>query len=43
MIRAGRPADTNEELGHRVEVRLERQDVLVRDDPPPPKVNIVLN
>ena len=43
VIRAGRPADTNEELGHRLEVRLERQDVLVRDDPPPPKVNIVLN
>lgn len=43
VIRAGRPADTSEEIDRRVEVRLERQDVLFRSDPPPPKVSVVLN
>ena len=43
VIRAGRPADTSGEIDRRVEVRLERQEVLMRTDPPPPKVNIVLN
>src|SRR5215469_13545205 len=43
IIRAGRPMDTTEEIDQRVEVRLERQEVLTRTDPPPPKVNIVLN
>jgi transcriptional regulator with XRE-family HTH domain len=43
VIRAGRPADTSEEIERRVEVRLERQDVLFRADPPPPKVSVVLN
>jgi transcriptional regulator with XRE-family HTH domain len=43
VIRAGRPTDTTEEIDRRVEVRLERQEVLTRIDPPPPKVNVVLN
>jgi transcriptional regulator with XRE-family HTH domain len=43
IIRAGRPADTAEEIGRRVEVRLERQEVLTRTVPPPPKVSVVLN
>jgi len=43
VIRAGRPADTAEEIGRRVEVRLERQEVLTRTVPPPPKVSVVLN
>jgi transcriptional regulator with XRE-family HTH domain len=43
IFRAGRPADTSEEIERRVEVRLERQEVLVRSEPPPPKVSVVLN
>jgi transcriptional regulator with XRE-family HTH domain len=43
VIRAGRPTDTTEEIDRRVEVRLERQEVLTRTEPPPPKVNVVLN
>ncbi len=43
VIRAGRPTDTTEEIDRRVEVRLERQEVLTRIDPPPPKINVVLN
>jgi len=43
VIRAGRPADTSGEIDRRVEVRLERQEVLTRTNPPPPKVSIVLN
>lgn len=43
VIRAGRPADTAEEIDRRVEVRLERQEVLTRTSPPPPKVSVVLN
>lgn len=43
VIRAGRPADTGKEIERRVEVRLERQEVLFRNDPPPPKVSVVLN
>ncbi len=43
VIRAGRPGDTTEEIERRVEVRLERQEVLTRSGPPPPKVNVVLN
>lgn len=34
---------TTKEVDRRVEVRLERQEVLVRSDPPPPRVGIVLN
>lgn len=43
VIRAGRPGDTSGEIGRRVEVRLERQEVLTRSSPPPPKVGVVLN
>jgi transcriptional regulator with XRE-family HTH domain len=43
IIRAGRPADTAGEIDRRVEVRLERQEVLTRTVPPPPKVSVVLN
>ena len=43
VIRAGRPTDTTGEIDRRVEVRLERQEVLTRFDPPPPKVSVVLN
>jgi hypothetical protein len=43
VIRAGRSADTSGEIDRRVEVRLERQEVLTRTDPPPPKVSVVLN
>jgi transcriptional regulator with XRE-family HTH domain len=43
VIRAGRPGDTAQEIDRRVEVRLERQEVLTRTDPRPPKVSVVLN
>lgn len=43
VIRAGRPGDTSGEIDRRVEVRLERQEVLTRSSPPPPKVGVVLN
>ena len=43
VIRAWYPADTMEEIDRRVEIRLERQEVLTRADPPPPKVGVVLN
>ncbi len=43
VIRAGRKSDTAAEIGRRVEVRLERQQVLKRTDPPPPRVQVVLN
>ena len=43
VIRAGRPADTSQEIDRRVEVRLERQEILVRSEPAPPKMSVVLN
>jgi len=43
VIRAGHPTNTMEEIDRRVEIRLERQEVLTRTDPPPPKVGVVLN
>lgn len=43
VIRAGSPGKTMQEIGRRVEVRLERQEVLTRADPPPPTVSVVLN
>ncbi|MGH3319144.1 MAG: helix-turn-helix domain-containing protein [Streptosporangiaceae bacterium] len=43
VIRAGLPSDTAEEIDRRVEVRLERQQILTRPDPPPPRVHIVLS
>ncbi len=43
VIRASRPTDTGEEIDRRVEIRMERQEVLVRDDPPPPRFSVVLS
>jgi transcriptional regulator with XRE-family HTH domain len=43
VFRVGRPTDTNEELKRWVEVRMERQEVLNRSDPPPPRFNVVLS
>jgi len=43
VIRVGRKSDTAAEVGRRVEVRLERQQILTRADPPPPRVHVVLN
>lgn len=43
VIRASRPTDTSEEIDRRVEIRMERQEVLVRADPPPPRFNAVLS
>lgn len=43
VIRAGRRGDTAAEIDRLVEVRLERQAVLSRADPPPPRVSVVLN
>lgn len=42
VVRAWYPGDTMEQIDRRVEVRLERQEVLTRTDPPP-KVGVVLN
>lgn len=43
VIRAGRRSDTAAEIDRRVEVRLERQAILARTDPPPPRISVVLN
>ncbi|MQA84222.1 MAG: helix-turn-helix domain-containing protein [Streptosporangiales bacterium] len=43
VLRAWEPGRTAEEIERRVEVRLGRQDVLTRNDPPPPQVNVILN
>ena len=43
IIRAGRKSDTTADVDRRVEVRLERQHILKRSDPPPPRVHVVLN
>ena len=43
IIRVGRKSDTAAEVDRRVEVRLERQHILTRADPPPPRVHVVLN
>lgn len=43
VIRAGRKSDMVAEIDRRVEVRQERQQVLTRTDPPPPRVQVVLN
>jgi transcriptional regulator with XRE-family HTH domain len=43
VIRASRPTDTTEEIDRRVEVRMERQEILTRAAPPPPRVNVVLS
>jgi transcriptional regulator with XRE-family HTH domain len=43
VVRASRPTDTSEEIDRLVEIRVERQEVLVRTDPPPPRFNVVLS
>jgi transcriptional regulator with XRE-family HTH domain len=43
VIRAGGPTDTTEQIQRRVEIRIERQEVLVRSDPPPPRFSVVLS
>jgi transcriptional regulator with XRE-family HTH domain len=41
VIRAGRPGDTAAEVGRRVELRMTRQQILDRDDPP--RLRVILN
>lgn len=43
VIRASCPTDTTEEISRRVEIRMERQEILTRAAPPPPRVNVVLS
>ncbi len=43
VFRVGRPTETTEQIDRRVEVRIERQEVLTRSDPPPPRFNVVLS
>jgi transcriptional regulator with XRE-family HTH domain len=43
VIRAGRRGDTAAEIDRRVAVRLERQMILARTDPPPPRISVVLS
>jgi transcriptional regulator with XRE-family HTH domain len=43
VIRAGRKSDTTADVDRRVEVRLERQHILRRSEPPPPRVHVILN
>jgi transcriptional regulator with XRE-family HTH domain len=41
VIRAGRPGDTAVDVGRRVELRMTRQQILDRDDPP--QLRVILN
>jgi transcriptional regulator with XRE-family HTH domain len=43
VIRAGHKSDTAAEINRRADVRLERQQILTRTEPPPPRVHVVLN
>jgi transcriptional regulator with XRE-family HTH domain len=43
VIRAAWPASTVQQIDRWVEVRIERQEVLVRSDPPPPRFSVVLS
>ena len=43
VIRAARPTETTGEIERRVEIRMERQQILTRTDPPPPRFNVVLS
>ncbi len=42
VIRNSRPTDTTEEVDRRVEIRIERQEILTTADPPP-RFNVVLS
>jgi transcriptional regulator with XRE-family HTH domain len=41
--RAAWPTGTAQQIDRWVEVRMERQEILVRSDPPPPRFNVVLS
>ncbi len=43
IFRVGRPNDTSEEIKRWVEVRIERQEILDRPDPPPPRFSVVIS
>jgi transcriptional regulator with XRE-family HTH domain len=43
IMRAWQPAWTTRDIERRVEVRLGRQEILTRSDPPAPQVNLILN
>jgi transcriptional regulator with XRE-family HTH domain len=43
VLRATRTTDTTDQIKRWVEVRMERQEVLNRADPPPPRFNVVLS
>jgi len=43
VIRATRPTETSEQIDRWVEVRIERQEILTRSDPVPPRFNAVLS
>lgn len=43
VIRSSRKSDTAADVDRRVEVRLERQHILTRSQPPPPRVHVILN
>ena len=43
VIRASRTTETSDQIKRRVEVRMERQEVLTRADPPPPRFSVVLS
>jgi hypothetical protein len=43
VIRAGSPASTASQIERWVEIRTERQEVLVRSDPPPPRLQVVVS
>jgi transcriptional regulator with XRE-family HTH domain len=43
VVETGRKRDTGADIERRVRVRLERQNVLFRSEPPPPRFHVVLN
>jgi transcriptional regulator with XRE-family HTH domain len=43
VIRASRPTETTEEISRRVEIRIERQEILTRSQPAPPRFSVVLS
>jgi hypothetical protein len=43
VIRASRPTETGEQIDRLVEVRMERQEILTRSDPVPPRFSVVLS
>lgn len=43
VFRSGWPAATSGQIDRLAEVRIERQEILVRSDPPPPRLHVVLS